>query len=110
MTGPNQPPRGGTLTLSLPRRLFLGLTIVVRVGIGEGGDADQDVTSVSLDDQLQLPPGLLYQLPRIMQREVLRHSPIDLHTHIEEPAGRIEAVSHCTCQSLMSSFLFDWSC
>lgn len=56
------------------------LTIVVRVRVCQRWDAHQDLATVSLDHQLQLPTRLLYQFSCIVQREVLCHGPIDLQT------------------------------
>ncbi|KAF3851600.1 hypothetical protein F7725_013372 [Dissostichus mawsoni] len=60
---------GGQVRLAGPpllwRGIGMGLTVVIRVRVCEGGDADEDLTAVSLHHQLQLPPRLLYQLPRI---------------------------------------------
>lgn len=74
-----KPPCGLTLTL-LVRPSIQWLTIVVRVRVCEGGDADEDLAVVSLNHQLQFPSGLFYQLPSVMQREVLCHCAIDLRT------------------------------
>jgi len=79
-----KPPCGVTLTpvgcASVCQWLTVVVVVVVWVWVCEGGDADKDLAAVSQDHQLQLPPWLLYQLPGVVQREVLRHRPIDLHT------------------------------
>lgn len=56
----------------------VSLTIELRVAVHHGGDADQHLPPVSLHHQLQLAAGLLDQLPGVTERQVLRHSAVNL--------------------------------
>lgn len=54
------------------------LTIKLRVTVHQRWDSNQNLLSVPLHHQLQLPTRLLYQLPCITQRKVLRHCAVNL--------------------------------
>lgn len=56
----------------------VSLTIELRVAVGHRWDSDQNLPSVSLHHQLQLPAGFLNQLPRITERQVFCHCAINL--------------------------------
>lgn len=56
----------------------VSLTIELRVAVDHGWDSDQHLTPVPLHHQLQLPAGLLDQLPGVGQRQVFCHRPVNL--------------------------------
>lgn len=65
----------------------VSLTIELRVAVHHRGDADEHLPPVSLHHQLQLPARLLDQFPRVAERQVLRHRPVDLTNKREIAIG-----------------------
>lgn len=67
------------------------LTIKLRVTVHQRWDSNQNLLSVPLHHQLQLPTRLLYQLPCITQRKVLRHCAVNLgeRTQARSEHGKI---------------------
>lgn len=56
----------------------VSLTIELRVAVDHRGDSDQHLLFVSLHHQLQLPAGLLDQLPCVAERQVFCHRAVNL--------------------------------